>query len=197
MATTPIPDANDISTQIQSVILTKNPIALFFGLSKLRVLFEDLADNLLSNIEKTYYEESTGTFVDLIKEYERQGFYKIMTAYYYDIGYFAIQKQELDKYFEESYWRDVDFYFYVLMRHPEIKAKVSILHEIYISDLDETYLQADESEKIIMLESLAMKNELSISDYSGMPAFTAFFKALIPELLHLRNSGLYTANSYK
>lgn len=188
MATTPIPDANDISTQIQSVILTKNPIALFFGLSKLRVLFEDLADNLLSNIEKTYYEESTGTFVDLIKEYERQGFYKIMTAYYYDIGYFAIQKQELDKYFEESYWRDVDFYFYVLMKHPEIQAKVSILHEIYINDLDEDYLQADDSEKIVMLESLAIKNELSIGDYSGMPAFAAFFKALIPELLHLRNS---------
>lgn len=197
MATTPIPDANDISTQIQSVILTKNPIALFFGLSKLRVLFEDLADNLLSNIEKTYYEESTGTFVDLIKEYERQGFYKIMTAYYYDIGYFAIQKQELDKYFEESYWRDVDFYFYVLMKHPEIKTKVSILHDIYVNDLDEEYLQADESEKIVILESLAIKNNLSIGDYSGMPAFTAFFKALIPELLHLRNSGLYNATSYK
>lgn len=128
---TNVPSSQDISNEIQSVILTKNPVALFFGLSKLRVLFEDLADNLLSNIEKTYYQESTSTFIDLIKEYERQGFYKIMSAYYYDIGYFRLQKEQLDQYFEESYWQDVDFYFFVLIKHPEIHSKVALLHTVY------------------------------------------------------------------
>ena len=45
-------NSTDIAQEIESVLLTKNPVSLFFGLSNLRTLFEDLADSLLSNIEK-------------------------------------------------------------------------------------------------------------------------------------------------
>jgi hypothetical protein len=186
-----VPTSQDISNEIQSVILTKNPVALFFGLSKLRVLFEDLADNLLSSIEKTYYQESTSSFIDLIKEYERQGFYKIMSAYYYDIGYFRLQKQQLDKYFEESYWQDVDFYFFVLIKHTEFRSKVALLHAVYLEGLESTYMGKGPEDRMLMLEAMAKKMELRTSDISKTPAFAAFFNTLIPEISRLRESGLY------
>ncbi len=188
--TSTLPSAQDISNEIQSVILTKNPVALFFWLSKLRSLFEDLADNLLSNIEKTYYQESTSTFIDLIREYEQQGFNKIMNAYYYDIWHYKVQKLQLDRYFEESYWQDVDFYFFVLLKHPEIQAKISILHTIYLEGLESSYLNLGIDKRGLFLESLASKLELDVRDMSKMPSFSAFFSTLVPEISWLRTSGL-------
>ena len=70
-----------------------------------------------------------------------------MNAYYHDNGHFAIQKQHLDSYFEESYWQDVDFYFFVLEKHPEIHSKIELLLFLFNENLDQEYLAIQDQEK--------------------------------------------------
>lgn len=185
-----------ISDEIQSVILTKNPISLFFGLSRLRTLFEDLADSLLSNIEKTYYIENTASFIDLIKEYEDLGFYDVIGAYQRGSDHYELQKRRLDAYFEQSYWRDVDFYFFVLDRHPEIHAKIELLLHICENHLEGTYtMEETEEGKAGFLEELAKQVGVSVRDFSHMPAFNAFFDSLVPLLGEFRETGWYKGSA--
>ena len=89
---------------------------------------------------------------------------------------------QLDRYFEESYWQDVDFYFFVLLKHPEIQAKISILHTIYLEGLESSYLKLGIDKRGLFLESLASKLELDVRDMSKMPSFSAFFSTLVPEI---------------
>lgn len=184
-----------ISDEIQSVILTKNPISLFFGLSRLRTLFEDLADSLLSNIEKTYYLENTASFIDLIKEYEDRGFYEVIGAYQRGSDHYELQKRRLDVYFEQSYWRDVDFYFFVLDRHPEIHAKIEILLHICENRLESQYEAKKEEDRGLFLEEIANHIGVSIRDFSRMPAFRSFFDTLVPLLNGFRETGWYKGSS--
>lgn len=89
---------------------------------------------------------------------------------------------QLDRYFEESYWQDVDFYFFVLLKHPEIQAKISILHTIYLEGLEASYLKLSVDERGVFLESIASRLELDVRDISQMPSFSTFFNTLVPEI---------------
>lgn len=111
-----------------------------------------------------------------------------MNAYYYDTGYYKIQKSQLDKYFEESYWQDVDFYFFVLLKHSDIRTKVAILHAVYLEEMEDDFIRFGIEERIVFLESVATKLGLDVRDISRMPSFVAFFDTLIPEISRLRDS---------
>ncbi len=133
-------EKRSFADQLESIILSKNPVSILFGLARLREQFEDLADDLLSGIEKTYYEESFGQFGEVIALYEKHGFYKVMHAYHQNRGIriFQDQKSKLDSYFEESYWKDPDFYFFVLERHPDIRLQFEAIRLVF---QNQKYLQ--------------------------------------------------------
>ncbi len=186
------PTTRSFASELESVILSKNPLSVLFGLARLRELFEDLADDLLSGIEKAYYEESAGEFTSLIETYEKNGFYKVIYAFYQDhsAGIFEAQRARLDDYFEESYWRDVDFYFFVLDKHPELHAKFEILRTFFDSPCEiDAYLAISNTEdRISFLQKIGESLGLSVADFVGTQACSEFFRVLLPEVQRLHTT---------
>jgi hypothetical protein len=79
---TPIPasPSTSITTELSSIVLSRNPLSILFGLARIRELVEDFADDLLSGIEKSYYLESASKFIELIELYEKNQFYVVTNA---------------------------------------------------------------------------------------------------------------------
>ena len=123
LETSSSPIRTSLPAEIASIALSRNPLAILFGVARIRELIEDFADNLLSSIEYSYYSESSEKFIALIDLYARNDFYRIVAVSEQGNGDFEIHKKLLDRYFEKSYYRDVDFYFFVLDKHPVIRAQ--------------------------------------------------------------------------
>lgn len=62
-----------------------------------------------------------------------------MYRYYEGNGYLSEQKKFLDIYFTESYWRDSDFFFYVLSLDPIFSIKFDILRDFLDADTSHLY----------------------------------------------------------
>lgn len=75
-------DINTLQQQLESLVSSKNPISLLFSIAKARELVEEFADGLMNGVEKAYYENTSDLFVNLVEEYEKSGFFKIIYAYY-------------------------------------------------------------------------------------------------------------------
>lgn len=125
------PTNTSFASEITAIAVSRNPLAILFGLARLRALIEDFADDLLSSIEKSYYTESASKFSELIALYAKNDFYRITAASGSGGEEFGTHKKLLDTYFEESYYQDVDFYFFVLSEHPEIKILFERLLSMY------------------------------------------------------------------
>lgn len=178
-------DTNTLESQLESLVSSKNPISLLFSIAKARELVEEFADGLMSGVEKAYYENTSDLFVNLIEEYEKSGFFKIIYAYYEGSGYLTAQRDYLDKYFEESYWRDVDFYFYVLEKYPQYRYQFEVLRHFYENpDLQLQFLAlGTDIEKQARLILIA--HELSIGApevFAANAGCLEFFKVLVVEL---------------
>ena len=119
--------STSIAAELSSIVLSRNPLSILFGIARIRELIEDFADDLLSSIEKSYYTESATGFIELIELYEKNQFYTITAAATQGSGELATHQQLLDAYFEESYYRDVDFYFFVLDQDPALHTFFSSL----------------------------------------------------------------------
>jgi hypothetical protein len=125
------PDSSSFSSEIEKIVTSRNPLSILFWLAKIRSAFEDIANDLLSWIEKTYYEEKAADFWKLVQLYEKNGFYQIIGNYYADRGVYKRQKNLLDSYFAESFWRDIDFFFYVIWKFSAFKQVFSVVHYLY------------------------------------------------------------------
>jgi hypothetical protein len=108
----------EILGEIEGLVTSKNPLAVLLSIAKIREMVLDLGDSLINLVESSYYDDTAAKFFDLTDRYREAGYYKIMYAYYLDTGRFNEQKAYLDRYFEESYYRDPDFFFFVLDKHP-------------------------------------------------------------------------------
>jgi hypothetical protein len=72
--------STSIAAELSSIVLSRNPLSILFGIARIRELIEDFADDLLSSIEKSYYTESATRFIELIELYEKNQFYTITAA---------------------------------------------------------------------------------------------------------------------
>lgn len=171
MAPTP-----EILQEIEALATSKNPLAVFFSIAKIRETVLELGDSLINSIESSYYDDTAKRFVDVTEKYRDAGFYKITYAYYLDSGKFAEQKAYLDQYFEESYYRDPDFFFFVLDKHPFFHAQFECVKAFSAdSNVGKTYGQlVSVEEKAAFLEKLPACPTV-IKDVSAMPAFQGFF----------------------
>lgn len=110
-------ESPDILKDFESFAASKNPISMLFSIAKIRENVLDFSDSLINSIESSNYDDTAKRFAEINEEYRDAGFYKIIYAYYLHSGKFAKQKAYLDQYFEESYYRDPDFFFFVLEKH--------------------------------------------------------------------------------
>ncbi len=177
-------DTPTIQNQLETLVSSKNPIALLFSIAKARELVEEFADGLMNGIEKAYYENTSALFIELIEGYEKSGFFKIIYAFYEGSGQLPAQKAYLDRYFEESYWRDVDFYFYVLEKHPQYRMQFEILRYFYENrDAQQVFLGLTTDEgRGDYLAALEKDMDLHAVDFVRTPSCIEFFKVLVVEL---------------
>lgn len=177
------PTPSPIMGEFEALVTSKNPLSVLFSIARLRELLESLADELLANIERSYSEDTAQKFRDLMEGYQKAGFYRLMYAYYSGTGKLSEQKAYLDRYFEESYWRDVDFYFFVLNKHPQYRAQFRIIQEMITSEklLDE-YLALHDGAEREFFRCIIEELGLNAADFIEMPAFLDFFRALGAEL---------------
>lgn len=168
--------APEILKEIESLATSKNPLAVLFSIAKIRETVLELGDSLINSIETSYYDDTAKKFVETTDKYREAGFYKIMYAHYLDSGKFAEQKAYLDRYFEESYYRDPDFFFFALDKHQLFHIQFECL-KAFIADekvgMKYSKLESVE-EKAKFLEELGVGKSM-IRDVSSMPIFQGLF----------------------
>lgn len=170
MAPTP-----EILKEIESLATSKNPLAVLFSIAKIRETVLELGDSLINSIESSYYDDTAKRFSEITEAYRDAGFYKIIYAHYLDSGKFDEQKAYLDRYFEESYYRDPDFFFFALDKHPFFHVQFECL-KAFVADPKNAakYAKiADTAEKRSFLEKLPGLPPES-RDLLGMPVIVEF-----------------------
>lgn len=123
---------SEILKEIESLATSKNPLAVLFSIAKIRETVLELGDSLVNSIETSYYDDTAKRFVEVTERYREAGFFKITYAHYLDSGKFTEQKAYLDRYFEESYYLDPDFFFFVLDKHVFFHAQFECLKAFVI-----------------------------------------------------------------
>lgn len=169
--------ATEILKEIESLATSKNPLAVLFSIAKIRETVLELGDSLINSIETSYYDDTAKRFVEVTDKYREAGFYKITYARYLDSGKFAEQKAYLDRYFEESYSRDPDFFFFVLDKHPLFHAQFECL-KAFAADakIGKKYaVLATVEEKAKFLVALSEDGTV-VKDVSAMPLFQGLFE---------------------
>lgn len=168
--------APEILKEIESLATSKNPLAVLFSIAKIRETVLELGDSLINSIETSYYDDTAKKFVEVTDKYREAGFYKIMYAHYLDSGKFAEQKAYLDRYFEESYYRDPDFFFFVLDKHPLFHTQFECLKSFSADEnVGKGYAKlASSEEKAKFLENISSDASI-IRDVSAMPMFQGLF----------------------
>ncbi|MFB0965256.1 MAG: hypothetical protein QMC36_06290, partial [Patescibacteria group bacterium] len=169
--------ATEILKEIESLATSKNPLAVLFSIAKIRETVLELGDSLINSIETSYYDDTAKRFVEVTDKYREAGFYKITYARYLDSGKFAEQKAYLDRYFEESYSRDPDFFFFVLDKHPLFHAQFECL-KAFAADakIGKKYAAlATVEEKAKFLIGLSEDGTV-VKDVSAMPLFQGLFE---------------------
>jgi hypothetical protein len=174
MAPTP-----EVLKEIEGLVTSKNPISVLLSIAKIREMVLELGDSLINSVELSYYDDTATKFFDLTDQYRESGYYKIMYAYYLDTGRFEEQKAYLDKYFEESYYRDPDFFFFALDKHPFFHCQFEAIKAF--SSRSETatkYLALTTAEERgIFLSNLPELSESICKNFTGMPAVHEFLTA--------------------
>lgn len=167
--------APEILKEIETLATSKNPVAVLFSIAKIRETVLELGDSLINSIETSYYDDTAKRFAEITEKYRETGFYKVTYAYYLDSGMFAEQKAYLDRYFEESYYRDPDFFFFVLDKHPYFHAQFECL-KAFAADPEtaRTYskLENAEEKRKFLTELPGIEN--IGKDALGMPANLEF-----------------------
>lgn len=167
--------APEILKEIESLATSKNPLAVLFSIAKIRETVLELGDSLINSIETSYYDDTAKKFVEVTDKYREAGFYKITYAHYLDSGKFAEQKAYLDRYFEESYYRDPDFFFFVLDKHQLFHTQFECLKAFAANEkIGDGYSKLGTvEEKAKFLEKLV--DGPVIRDVAAMPMFQGLF----------------------
>lgn len=140
--------APEILKEIEALATSKNPLSVLFSIAKIRETVLELGDSLINSIETSYYDDTAKKFVEVTDKYREAGFYRITYAHYLDSGKFAEQKAYLDTYFEESYYRDPDFFFFVIDKHPLFHAQFECLKAFAADDaIGKKYSKLETPEK--------------------------------------------------
>lgn len=171
MAQTP-----EILKEIESLATSKNPLAVLFSIAKIRETVLELGDSLVNSIETSYYDDTAKRFSEVTERYREAGFYKIIYAHYLDSGKFVEQKAYLDRYFEESYYLDPDFFFFVLDKHDFFHAQFECLKAFVAeSATAKAYSQLKTVEEKARFLSGIPETKSIVKDVAGMPNFQALF----------------------
>ncbi|MDQ1343595.1 MAG: hypothetical protein QG650_314 [Patescibacteria group bacterium] len=167
--------APEILKEIESLATSKNPIAVLFSIAKIRETVLELGDSLINSIELSYYDNTAKRFSEITDRYREAGFYKVTYAYYLDSGKFEEQKAYLDRYFEESYYRDPDLFFFVLDKHPLFHTAFECVKAFAAdSETGKKYLALETAEEKAKFLSQAAKLDEREREMVGMPVVHEF-----------------------
>ncbi len=168
--------APEILKEIESLATSKNPLAVLFSIAKIRETVLELGDSLINSIETSYYDDTAKRFSEVTERYREAGFYKIIYAHYLDSGKFAEQKAYLDRYFEESYYLDPDFFFFVLDKHDFFHAQFECLKAFVAENSTaKTYARLLTVEEKARFLSKISEAGSKVRDIAAMPNFQSIF----------------------
>ncbi len=171
-----MPQSPEILKEIEGLVTSKNPLSVLLSVAKIREMVLELGDSLVNSIESSYYDDTAAKFFELTDRYRETGYYKVMYAYYMDTGRFARQKAYLDAYFEESWYRDPDFFFFILDKHPLFRIQFDAA-KWFASNPEAARKYGtlgSPDEKRAFLESVPNLAEGEERNFFGMPAIHDF-----------------------
>lgn len=102
---------NTLTTAIKS----KNPFAVLFLFSDIKEEFSNVSDNLMNYNEVNYTDEAKDEYLKIVEEYRKEGFYETLYNYYLDENLINNPfNKHLDKFFDESFYKDISFFYYTI-----------------------------------------------------------------------------------
>ncbi|MBW7954852.1 hypothetical protein H3C61_03495 [Candidatus Gracilibacteria bacterium] len=157
---------NDLINNITSFKSTKNPFLVLFLLSELKNIFISIGENIISSIELNSSNQAKNQYKMISKKYVETGVFESLYNYYLHNDELNIFEEEIDKYFQNSFFTDMSFYYYTISRNEKFFVLFEIMFEFY-NNLEfkndffklETYL-----EKKDFLEKSGKLFDLEIND---------------------------------
>lgn len=122
---------NDLINNITSFKSTKNPFLVLFLLSDLKNIFISIWENIISSIELNSSNQAKNQYKMISKKYVETWVFESLYNYYLHNDELNIFEEEIDKYFQNSFFTDMSFYYYTISRNEKFFVLFEIMFEFY------------------------------------------------------------------
>lgn len=122
---------NKILENISSLKTNKNPFLIFFVLADLKDIFINLWETLLNSIELNYSKNARNTYKLITQKYKDAWIFESLYNYYLHSNDLKKFRDEIDLYFEKSFFIDISFFLYTISRSEKYKILFDIISTFY------------------------------------------------------------------
>ncbi len=122
---------NDLINNITSFKSTKNPFLVLFLLSDLKNIFISIWENIISSIELNSSNQAKNQYKLISKKYIETWVFESLYNYYLHNDELNVFEREIDKYFQNSFFTDMSFYYYTISRNEKFFVLFEIMLEFY------------------------------------------------------------------
>lgn len=103
-----------ISTEIEKIVATRNPFSILFSLGRVAEILRQVDDELIDGIERTFTDSTQESYKKVLSAYKKDGFFTYLSSWAVGSGMVQQYRRELDRYFDDSFYFDLDFFFFCL-----------------------------------------------------------------------------------
>ncbi len=127
-------EENEIIKTISNIKNNKNPLNVFFVISDLKNLFWKIWDSLLNWLNIEYSKNFEAIYQNILEKYKWVETFEETYAYYINTHSLWYFKNQIDNYFENSFFIDLSFFYYTLSFDQTYKILFSTLQTFYLNE---------------------------------------------------------------
>ena len=119
-----------ISSEIEKIVGTRNPFSILFSLGRVAETLARVDDELIDGIERTFTDSTQDSYKKVLSTYKKDGFFTYLSSWAVGSGMVKQYRAELDRYFDASFFFDLDFFFYCLRQDKTWGAAMILLMKL-------------------------------------------------------------------
>ncbi len=120
-----------ILDSISSLKNNRNPFLIFFVLADLKDIFINLWETLLNSIELNYSKNARNTYKIITQKYKDAWIFESLYNHYLHSNDLKKFRDEIDLYFEKSFFIDISFFLYTISRNEKYKILFNLILTFY------------------------------------------------------------------
>lgn len=148
-----------LKKNISTLKNNKNPFWVFFVLAEIKDIFISLGEKVLNSIELRYSPQAKKQYKLLTSKYKEVGVFEALYHHYLHSDELQQFENEIDDYFENSFFLDLSFFLFTLSTQERFSALFECMYSFYLdNETKKTYFSFwTYEEKVTFLKKVSQK----------------------------------------